>query len=933
MLSSSTRDSLSLNGQWSFALDPQDVGISESWQLNTFDGAIAVPGSWEEQGVGNQPEDKPLGTWRKRYQYEGVGWYSRTIEIPASWSGKTIQLVLRGVRWRSEVWLDGVSVGTRESLSTPHSYELSPHAQPGKTHQLAIRIDNRMLYPLKESHINSEHTATRWGGITGGITLEARPQLTFERIFCRSNVTERRFDFDVSVCGEADALSVEVSLADSEKGKVFTQQSAVQNSHAALSVVLGAEARLWWDDNPFLYDAEITLRSGDVVLDRVRKRVGLREIAVNGRSILLNGQPVFLRGYVDCCIFPQTGYPSWDIEHYRHQFAVAKSYGFNHVRLHSWTPPEPFWDAADEAGMLVQTELPHWSRFYDRSETEPPPDLHRFLSDELEQIVAALHFHPSWVMFSAGNELLGDAEGHPRLNAFVERGRGLDPTRLYTDNTGFGQLPAPSRTVDYYIQSCNWHPPKKIYDAASNDTTQDFSAITALADAPVIGHEHGQFTMYARPEEAAKYQGVIYPSWLDYVTETLTAKGMIRRVDAFIRASGTHIVRTYKENIERARRTADLSGFQLLDIRDFPGQGHATTGILDVFWDSKGLIEPERFAEFNSAVTLLMRSPTPTFWNGTVMSVEIEISNFGRSLISAGILQWQLRSADTSLSGQMPIPDSPAGRLSPLGKLQIPLPADDKAHAWELTVEIGEVRNRWHLWSYPYPRRLPGVEHISTRLRELRPALAGANFSDDFLGIGIFTESQLPSSKVAISERLTGRVLQYLHDGGSVWLMPGIKHLYGAVPTRYLPPFWSYLWFPDNVSHVMGMIIHDHPALQKFPHDGVSDWQWYTLVNDAPAICLDTVPFIAPIVEVVDNFSRAKRLCYCFEAQVGAGRLFVSTFRLADPAVLIRPEARFLLAEICDYLLSDRFAPTQKLSVGELLGIVRLTNGITFDFE
>ncbi len=283
-------------------------------------------------------------------------------------------------------------------------------------------------------------------------------------------------------------------------------------------------------------------------------------------------------------------------------------------------------------------------------------------------------------------------------------GRQLDPTRIYTDNTGFGQLPAPSRQVDFYIQSCNWHPPKKIYDAASNDTTQDFSAITALADAPVIGHEHGQFTMYARPQEAAKYKGVIYPAWLDYVTETLDAKGMSGRIDEYIQASGTHIVRTYKENIERARRTRGLSGFQLLDIRDFPGQGHATTGILDMFWDSKGLIEPEQFAEFNGAVTLLMRAPSPTFWNGDLLAVEIDVSNFGHATIPAGILQWELRSAETTLSGQLDAPAAPAGKLTALGRLEIQLPADDAAHAWELKVEFGGTRNRWHVWSYPHPQ-------------------------------------------------------------------------------------------------------------------------------------------------------------------------------------------------------------------------------------
>ncbi|HSS97955.1 MAG TPA: hypothetical protein VLK33_13035, partial [Terriglobales bacterium] len=89
---------------------------------------------------------------------------------------------------------------------------------------------------------------------------------------------------------------------------------------------------------------------------------------------------------------------------------------------------------------------------------------------------------------------------------------------------------------------------------------------------------------------------------------------------------------------------------------------------------------------------------------------------------------------------------------------------------------------------------------------------------------------------------------------------------------------------------------------------------------------LDAVPFIEPIVEVVDNFNRAKRLAYAFEAQIGAGKLFVSTWRLSAPNAAGRPEARFLLSEISRYLQSDAFAPTQKLSVGQLMGLFKLTN-------
>jgi beta-galactosidase len=937
---SSQRELFSLNGQWTFALDPGDSGERDKWYAQDLADVIRVPGSWEEQGFGDEPASRLLWGWNKLHEYEGAAWYSRMVEIPAEWDSRSVELVLRGVRWRSTVWVDGARAGEQESLSTPQRFDLTAFLKPGSTHRLAIRVDNRMLYDLPESHINSDQTATHWGGITGGAALETRPATAIQRVTYRPDVAARRFDFKAEITGSGADLTFEVTITNPESGETVTGQTTVSADRAALAVELGPEARLWWDDDPFLYQAEFVLRQGDTVLDALRQRLGLREITTDGRQLLLNGRPVFLRGYVDCCIFPQTAYPVWDLEEYRHQFRIARSYGFNHVRLHSWTPPEPFWQAADELGMLVQTELPHWSRFYDHAEIEPPEDVHGFLARELELIVREYHFHPSWVLFSNGNELIGNSDGHPRLTELIRRGRELDPTRLYTDQTGFGRIPAPSRhDADFYVQSCNWHPPKKIYDAASNDTTEDFSAVIAHTDRPLIGHEHGQFTMYVRPSEAEKYTGVLRPSWLESVLETLEAKGMTARLDAYIQASGRHIARTYKENIERARRTRGLAGLQLLDIRDFPGQGHATTGLLDMFWDSKGLVEPETFAQVNSAVVLLMRAPSPTFWNGEALTVDLEVSNFGHDMIAGEPLRWELRDRQSgeTLTGEVGVGPAPVGTVTPLCRLEVPLPAAESAHAWELRVELGGAENSWHFWSFPYPQLSDDNRGTGSRLPELRNRLPGGEFSDNYGGLAMLLgrtiETLTPDLRLAISDRLSIRLLQYLCDGGCVWLMPSAEQLHTSAHTRYLPPFWSHLHFPDNVSSVMGMIIPTHPALGRFPHDGFSDWQWYNLVNDTPAICLDSIPFVEPVVKVVDNFNRAKRLCYAFETQVGRGRLFVSTWHFADPAVSGRPEAGFLFHEIVHYLRSDAFAPASKVSVGQLLGVFKLTNSLRVDFE
>ncbi len=211
------------------------------------------------------------------------------------------------------------SVGHDESLSTPHHYDLTPYLKPGSSQRLNIQVDNRMLYPLDESHANSEQTATHWGGITGGAEIIVSPQSHIQSVKCRPDVDGRIFNFDVTL-HNAQASQLEVVVINPETQQSYSSHITVENDHARVSIALGSDARLWWDDDPFLYGATVTLKQGDRVVDQFETRVGLREISIRGKQILLNGKPVFLRGYVDCCIFPQTGYPSWDVEHYRRQF-------------------------------------------------------------------------------------------------------------------------------------------------------------------------------------------------------------------------------------------------------------------------------------------------------------------------------------------------------------------------------------------------------------------------------------------------------------------------------------------------------------------------------------------------------------------------------------------------------------------------------------
>ncbi|WP_277534062.1 glycoside hydrolase family 2 protein [Cohnella rhizosphaerae] len=495
---------LRLDGQWRFLLDRDDRYADAPPPDGAFgEDAIQVPGSWEEQGYGDAPAYGQIDTWTKVREYEGAAWYRTTFCVgdaeKSDWTGQATEgaletsavhagvrtgaaadaagdaarateaawaLTIAGARWTTEVWVNGAYAGRRDSLSAPHVYRLRGVVRHG-ANELAIRVDNRMRLPLADSHIHTRHTATAWGGITGGVRLARLAPARIETVAIAPDPAAGIFRCRVTASGALAAGDAVVATFQAPNGETFRAAAALveaasghdglgdrheglggrheglggldgrqdglgdngARSHgkadagfvAELICAVGDAPAFWTDARPQLYEAAFAVVRDGETLDRTARRPGLRRLAAEGKRLLLNGHPVWLRGYVDCCIFPLTGYPVWDKDHYDRQFRIAKSYGFNHVRLHGWTAPEPFWEAADEAGMLVQAELPHWSAHYQPREAEPPADVDAFLEAELRRIYDQLNAHPSFVLFAMGNELVKD-NGHPPVERAGEAG-------------------------------------------------------------------------------------------------------------------------------------------------------------------------------------------------------------------------------------------------------------------------------------------------------------------------------------------------------------------------------------------------------------------------------------------------------------------------------------------------------------------------------
>lgn len=928
LLPSKLRATINLDGEWSFDLDPHNVGVTEHWYDSDLPHQINVPGSWEEQGFGESPPEF-IGGWTKRRGYEGKGWYSRAVEVPADWAGQRIWLRLDRVGWESVVWVDGRRIGEQNSLSVPHGYDLTDYVCPGERCRIAIRVDNALAGILNyEGHIHSRHTSTRWGGITGSAQLIATAPSYVEQVTVLPDATTKRIRCSVRIAGTGVGDEVTVAVF-AERAVVATGSVSIPSEPgsrlAEVELELGADARPWSDRDPYLYDLDVELRTGGSAdpIDAVHDRFGLRTFGKRGRALVLNGEQVFLRGYVDCSIFPYTGYPPADKAEYVRQFAKAQEFGFNHVRLHSWTPPREFFEAADEAGMLVQTELPNWGNC---NSEEYLAGAGAFLEAEFDRVVDYLQRHPSLVIHSMGNELLQPPPGgagfrySPFLDALVRRGRERDPSRLYADQTGHGYMPEEAeRETDLFIMHS--------FRGATPDSTSTWQERIAGGKTPVIAHEHTQMDMYARFSEVEKFTGIMEPSWLLQARDGLASKGLLDEAERMAEASGALQARCLKELFERLRRTPGLSGVQMLNFTDFPGQGTALNGVLDVFWDEKGNISAEEFRRFNAETVLLCSAPRRTYPSGGFLEAELAVSHFGAEPLE-GVLRWILSASDgtvvgecsTELSGVRP------GHPWPVAAIEIELPASTNDKLTLTTVLDGVAENAWDFWVFDDHRWQAAPRQIRIRpslseLSDYYPALVPDEY--DFLR---GSREDDPERQVLVTDRLHVRYVDAVLNGATLLWLAENEELADHVRSRFEPMFWSFLWFPEQPNQTMGLTVEDHPLLDSFPHDGTSDWQWYHLVDGAAAVGLDGLPDTRPIVGGIDNWSRGKRLGYLFEARVGRGRILVTTLRILE-WYYSRPEAVHLFDAMLRYVHSDAFAPKSEFSLAQLWSIPRTPVG------
>jgi len=914
-----------LAGTWRFALDRHNIGIAEKWFARPLaEATVQLPGDLTGQGIGdpvtldtpwtaeikdrayfNAPKYAPyrepgnikVPFWlQPELYYAGAAWYQRDIEIPAAWQSHALRLSLERPHIVTRVWLDDRELGSADSLATPHDYDFGADFPPGR-HRLTVLVDNlRFVDVGSNSHSVTDHTQGNWNGIVGRIELRSLGSAWIDNLQIYPNIGTKSVRVTGRTCGNPAApVRLEVFESASSPVNALSVQPAADGAFDE-EIPLGDDVRVWDEFSPFLYTLVATPLNGTPS----RATFGLREFGRTGAQLTINGRKLFLRGALDCAVFPKTGHPPTDIDSWKRLLGIVREWGLNHVRYHSWCPPEAAFIAADELGIYLQIECSSWANTSVTLGDGLPVD--DWIYAEAGRILKTYGNHPSFALMTYGNEP-GGPNHSAYLAKWVSHHQIRDPRRLFSSAAGWPAIP-----VNHYHNV----PEPRVHawgeglgsrvNALPPATTADYIAFNEerYRGTPVISHEIGQWCAYPNFDEIPKYTGPLKPKNFETFRETLAAHHMGGQAHAFLIASGNHQTLLYKEEIESTLRTTNMSGFQLLGLQDFPGQGTALVGVLDAFWESKGYVTADEYRRFCDVTVLLARLPKRVFTTNETFTADIEIAHFGPSALPPVCTLWRLVADDGSVlaQGELPARSIPVDNGTRLGSITIDLAGIPAPQRCKLVVALadGRTANDWDLWVYP------------TAVDVSIPA-------------GVTVVDQLDQTAIDVLAA-GGRVL-WLLPSGEVANDPRHPITYG-----FSPIFWNTSWTENQPPTTLGILCDPQaPSLAGFPTDAHSNWQWWYVVTRAAPMILDALPApLRPIVQVIDDWFTNRKLGLIFEAKVGSGRLLVCSVDLSereDAPGGVNPVIRQLKASLLRYVASADFDPKTTVTAEQACTVLR----------
>lgn len=862
------------------------IDLSGEWLCESEDGSIGkivkLPGSSCENGIGKKTEyykeysKEAVRAPREKYEYIGKLIYTKTIDIPKDFEGTDLTLFFERINISSKLYIDGVQVG-RETigLSTPHIYKISDRVNEegaplfkslsGK-HEIKLIIDNSDLLHIGNMASGySVDTQGYWNGCIGKMELISRPLNHIESVQVFTDDKELRIatvtisDRHVPLEVKKAKLKYEITLPNGKKVKETTQEielfSKRQRNWFKLPI-LDSEKVLWDEFDTGLYELKVTLQADGESFEYTQN-FGFRHVFVKNKEFRINDRLLSLRGTINCAQYPLTGYPPMDKETWTKHFKILKEYGLNHVRFHAWCPPEAAFLAADEVGIYLGIEMPLWLNRDVTPFEFGDDDAHvSFFREEALKIIKTYGNHPSFVFFSNGNENLGD---YATLETIIAETKAIDNRHIYTLTSNFDHPLSPYE--DYLCAFEILHNKARIqflHDEVEKGTFVNYEKMKETVPVPFTSFEVGQYCVYPDVDIIDKYTGAMLPVNFDAIKKEMVKHGVYDRLREYVLASGDLACKLYKEDIEAVLRTKGMGGFQLLSLTDYTGQSTATVGILDVMYESKGIIKPKEWRAFCSETVPLFEAKR-VYKIGDTIKAKVSLYDVSKQPIKEPV--FDLKIVDYKANKEV----FKASYKKEGDKTSIEIPIDFVSENSLLKVYISvkrekEYTNSWRVFVY----------------------------KDE--------EEKIPKDKLVSTKEEYEKAIE---KGGKYIITPEFFKEEKLAKNSFIPVFWSPVHFPSKAP-VGFMIDKDNPILSSFPSEEYGDYQWKELVDNSVSLAIKEISGAKPILEFVPNFTDNEPKSALFTYKEGKAEFVFCGFDLKLNSL----PAKALKKSIVDYINS-----------------------------
>jgi beta-glucuronidase len=422
------RHTQSLNGEWEYIVDPYETGFYDYRYMERREGdpeaywntdipktktdrkehgyvkkyTLHVPGDWNSQNP-------------KFLYYEGTVWYKRSFSYRKKAASNRVFLYFGAVNYKADVYLNGKKLGMHKGGFTPFNFEVPDSILKATGNFLVVKVDNKR-HAQEIPTLNTDWW--NYGGITRSVHLVELPHTSIQNYslqLAKGAAHPSQLEGWVLLANAAPGEKVQVEIPELKIKESF----AVQNNRASISLQ-ATEIRYWSPAHPTRY--RVIISAGP---DRTEERIGFRTIEVKGTQLLLNGEPLFMRGISIHEEIPQQQRRAYSQADALQLLGWAKELGCNMVRLAHYPHDETMTRAADSLGMLVWSEIPiYWTIDFTSREVleKATTQLHEMIGRDINRA--------SVIIWSVGNETPVSDARTAFMHSLLETARRQDPSRL-----------------------------------------------------------------------------------------------------------------------------------------------------------------------------------------------------------------------------------------------------------------------------------------------------------------------------------------------------------------------------------------------------------------------------------------------------------------------------------------------------------------------